>query len=229
MPETALDNPFWSSLATRHAAFAQRAGGAACYPADIAPFLGVARAGAEVEEGSLAGLVGEGGERLLLGMAPTLSAGWTLTALPPLAQMVCDTPMPAVEGPDVIELDGTHRGDVLDLVALVYPHYFRSRTMVLGRYVGIYVDGRLAAMAGERLGTESTREISAVCTHPDFLGRGYARRLMAVLANDHLARGWLPFLHVSQANARALDLYRRGGWRVRREIPFWSLRRGAHR
>ncbi len=220
----ALDNPFWSSLVTRHAGVAQRAGEAACYPADMAPFLGVARADADVE-GALAGLVGEGEERLLLGVAPKLSPAWVLKPFRPLAQMVCETPLAAVDGPEVIELGETHRRDVLDLVALVYPHYFRERTMALGRYVGIYVDHRLAAIAGERLGTDTAREISAVCTHPDFLGRGYARRLMAELARDQLQHGWLPFLHVSQENQRALALYRRTGWRVRREIAFWSLRR----
>ena len=68
----------------------------------------------------------------------------------------------------------------------------RERTLALGRYFGIYVDGRLAAMAGERLATECFQELSAICTHPDFLGRGYARRLTAWLANDVLAAGRTP-------------------------------------
>ncbi len=114
---------------------------------------------------------------------------------------------------------------VLALTALVYPHYFRPRTMQLGRYFGIYEDGRLAAMIGERLGTPAAREMSAICTHPDFLGRGYARRLTAFLANDTLAQGRLPFLHVSHANTRAKQLYKRSGWRIRRDIPFWRLAR----
>jgi len=226
MSAVGLDNPFWSSLASRHAGFAQRAGEAACYPADVAPFLGVASADASVEE-ALGELVGEGEERLLLGVAPRLSPAWQLKAFRPLAQMVREKPLPVVDGPEVIELDQAHRQDVLELVARVYPHYFRPRSMALGRYFGIYAGGRLAAMAGERLGTDSAREISAVCTHPDFLGRGHARRLMAHLANDQLQRGWLPFLHVSQANTRALEIYRRTGWRVRSEIGFWSLRQAV--
>lgn len=224
MSLSALDNPFWSSLATRHAGFARRAGEAACFPADVAPFLGVANADAEVEA-ALDELVGEGEERLMLGIPARLSSRWRVQTFRPLAQMVRETPLDMVEGPEVIELGEAHRQDVLALVALVYPHYFRARTMQLGRYFGIYLEGRLAAMAGERLGTETAREISAVCTHPDFLGRGYARRLMATLANDQLQRGWLPFLHVSQDNAHALEMYRRSGWRMRAELGFWSLRR----
>lgn len=220
----ALDNPFWSALATRHAGMAQRVGDVACYPADVAPFLGVARVDADVED-ALASLVGRGEERLLLGVIPVLSSRWHVQHFRPLAQLVCETPVPVPDGPVVTELGAPHRGDVLDLVGRVYPHYFRPRTMALGRYFGIYVDGRLAAMAGERLGTQRAREISAVCSDPEFSGRGYARRLLAMLANDHLARGWLPFLHVSQDNRRALDLYRSIGWRVRCEIAFASLRR----
>ena len=97
--------------------------------------------------------------------------------------------------------------------------------MLMGRYFGIFEDGRLAAMIGERLGSADTREMSAICTHPDFAGRGHARRLTAMLTNDTLARGSLPFLHVSYANTRAKALYERIGYRLRRDIPFWSLRR----
>lgn len=219
-----LDNPIWSSLASRHAGLARRAGEAARYPADIAPFLGVASADADVQE-ALDELVQAGEEWVMVGVLPRLSSRWRVQAFRPLAQMVRETPLETVDGPEVIELGEAHRQDVLDLVALVYPHYFRTRTMQLGRYLGIYIEGRLAAMAGERLGTDSAREISAVCTHPDFLGRGYARRVMAMLANDQLQRGWLPFLHVSQDNMRALEMYRRSGWQTRTELGLWSLRR----
>jgi predicted GNAT family acetyltransferase len=78
-------------------------------------------------------------------------------------------------------------------------------------------------MAGERLGTAGTRELSAICTHPDSNGRGYARRLLAMLTNDNLERGRMPYLHVSQHNRRAISLYLRAGYQHRRDIPFWSL------
>ncbi|MDQ2701324.1 MAG: GNAT family N-acetyltransferase [Pseudomonadota bacterium] len=80
-------------------------------------------------------------------------------------------------------------------------------------------------MIGERLGSRSQREMSAICTHPDFNGLGYARRLTALLNNDTLAQGRLPFLHVSRENTRALRMYQQLGYRVRRDIPFWSLTR----
>ncbi|GAB2609740.1 GNAT family N-acetyltransferase [Novilysobacter erysipheiresistens] len=220
-----LDNPFWSSLQTRHRAFALHEGDVARYPPELAPFLGVAGADVEVGE-SLASLVAVGESVLLLGIAPgRVPDGFQLEAFADLAQMICTEPLEVIDGPEVIELSETHREDVLALTALVYPHYFRPRTMALGRYFGIYQDGRLAAMIGERLGTDTTREVSAICTHPDFNGRGYARRLTAMLSNDLLARGSLPFLHVSHENRRALQLYQQLGYLHRRDIGFWSLRR----
>lgn len=221
-----LDNPFWSSLRSRHRALAQCIGAAARYPAPYAPFLGVANAQADVA-GALAALLEPGETVYLLGVAPTLPDGWVLEAHGELAQMICTAAIPPIDGPPVIELSDLHRADVLALTALVYPHYFRPRTMELGRYFGIYLDGRLAAMIGERLGMDASQEISAVCTHPDFLGRGYARRLVAQLSNDNLARGRLPFLHVSPQNRRAKRLYEQLGYRLRRDIGFWSLGRAA--
>ena len=225
MHDAELDNPFWSSLRTLHRDIAVQAGQVARYPADHAPFLGVAHAGADVGD-ALETLVAANETVLVLGVAPAVPDGWRLEHLEELAQMVCTEPLEVVDGPDPIELvTPQHREDVLALTALVYPHYFRPRTMDLGRYFGIYEDGRLAAIIGERLGMDAKREMSAICTHPAHLGRGHARRLTALLTNDTLARGHLPFLHVSPRNTRAKDLYERIGYQVRRTIPFWSLRR----
>lgn len=224
-----LDNPIWQSLISRHAAQALRHGNAVRYPAPVAPFLGVARADTDVSA-DLDVLVPSDDTVLLLGVAPAVSDSWSLKHLAMLAQMVCKRPLPEREGPDIVELTAPHRADILTLTALVYPHYFRPRTPELGRYFGIYEpdrngEMRLAAMIGERMGMESWTEISAVCTHPDFNGRGYARRLLAFLSNDVLAQGRTPFLHVSHENARAKELYLQNGYAVRGDIPFWSLRR----
>ncbi|MET0808865.1 MAG: GNAT family N-acetyltransferase, partial [Pseudoxanthomonas sp.] len=196
------------------------------YPADHAPFLGVESAAAVDAAEACAALVGQGETVYLLGAAPeAVPPGWELKAFAPLAQMLCDVPLPVVDGPPVIALAEAHRADVLALTALVYPHYFREHTMAMGRYFGIYEQGRLAAMIGERLGTPRCREMSAICTHPDFNGRGLARRLTAWLGNDCLASGVQPFLHVSHENLRAKALYQQMGYRLRRDIGFWALQR----
>jgi ribosomal protein S18 acetylase RimI-like enzyme len=224
--DAALDNPFWSSLQTVHRGIALRAGeGVARYPAEYAPFLGIAHAGAATRD-ALEALVAQGESVYLIGVAPDpVPTGWRLQAFRPLAQMACESPLAPVDGPEVVALGEHDRDDVLALTALVYPHYFRARTMELGRYFGIRRQGRLAAMVGERLGTDDAREMSAICTHPDFNGLGYARRLTTMLANGTLERGCLPFLHVSHENPRAEGMYERMGFRHRRDIGFWSLSR----
>ena len=220
-----LDNPIWSSLVSRQRAFARGDGdgGVVRYPPDVAPFLGIAR-GADGVDARLAALVSPDETVYLLGARPPRPAGWRSSGPHSLAQMVCEAPVPEVDGPAITPLTDAHRDDVLALTALVYPHYFRPRTMDLGRYFGIYDGGRLAAIIGERMATDEWQEISAVCTHPDFNGRGLARRLLAWLGNDILASGRVPFLHVSNENVRAKALYARNGYRTRVDIDFWSLR-----
>lgn len=224
MTKSELDNPFWSSLQSRHRDIALQAGEVARFPPEFAPFLGVANAHVDAAE-TIANLLAAEESVYLLGIAPTLDNDWQIEAFRPLAQMVCDVPLEIIDGPEVIRLGDQHRADVLELTSRIYPHYFRQRTMDMGRYFGIYQGEKLAAMIGERLGTDDHQEISAVCTDPDFNGRGYARRLLAMLSNDNLERNRLPFLHVSHENARALGMYENMGYRIRRDIPFYSLRR----
>ena len=223
-----LDNPIWESLTSRHRLLALRQSDVARYPAQIAPFLGVAVEGLDAAA-ACESMVPPGDTALLLGSAPSTPPGWELRHLAQLAQMVCPASVEEVDGPQITELTESHRADLLALTALVYPHYFRPRTTDLGRYFGIYQEGRLAAIIGERMGMDEWQEISAVCTHPDFNGRGYARRLLTWLSNDTLQRGRTPFLHVSQQNQRAMRLYEQNGYSMRREIPFWSLRRADDR
>ncbi|RYD16667.1 MAG: GNAT family N-acetyltransferase [Lysobacteraceae bacterium] len=211
-----LDNPVWASLQSDHASFAVRAGQALRYPSDVAPFVGVGRDGISCED---AGRLVDPGELVcFVGHAPVLSPAWNVLQSVTIAQMICSTRLAVADGPRVVELGETHLDDMLALTALVYPHYFRRRTPAMGRYVGLYEDGRLAAMAGERMRLDGHTEISAVCTHPAHAGRGHARRLVAVLANGILAEGRLAFLHVSHDNVRAKQLYERLGFAARADI-----------
>lgn len=216
-----LDNPFWAALGSRHQSLAVTGPGWARYPAEIAPFLGVADADVDLGDA-----LAPGEQVYLLGVLPRIPAGWVLTPFAALAQMVCERPLDVIDGLPILPLlSDADRRDVLELTAQVYPHYFRPRTMDLGRYYGLRVEEQLVAMIGERLGTDHAQELSAICTHPDHLGRGHAQRLTAWLTNATLAQGLLPFLHVSYANTRAKALYDRWGYRVRADLPFWALRR----
>lgn len=219
-----LDNPVWQSLHTRHRGFARVSDGVARYPADVAPFLAVDSPEANHAD-ALAALVEPDESVLIVGPAPVVDAGWNLELLEPIAQMVCEQRIAPAPGAGFIELEARHRDDLLALTALVYPHYFRPRTPDMGRYIGIYDGLKLAAMAGERMGFDGHQEISAVCTHPDYLGRGLAQRLVTELTNASLDAGKLPFLHVSNRNVRAKALYQRLGYVQRIDINLWSLKR----
>jgi GNAT superfamily N-acetyltransferase len=219
----ALDNPLWSSLTTLHRDLALAAGGLVRYPAEVAPFLAMSAAGA-VDPAALAALVAPTETAFMLGPRPVLPAGWVLEDLGVISQLLCEAPLTELPGPPVVELTAAERPAILALAALVYPHYFRPRTPELGRYRGVLGDGRLDAMIGERMALPGLREISAVCTHPERLGRGLARRMLAVATNDLLAHGTTAFLHVSPANTRAVAIYERAGYRRRIDVPFFAVR-----
>jgi predicted GNAT family acetyltransferase len=108
-----------------------------------------------------------------------------------------------------------HSPEMLGLTALTKPGPFDKRTHELGRYVGIFREGKLVAMAGERLKVPGFTEVSAVCTHPEHAGRGYARVLMTEVMQGIWKRGEVPFLHVREDNAAAIKLYERLGFRKR--------------
>ena len=221
-----LDNPIWEALHTHHARFASGDRGAARYAAEVAPFAAVGDADPE-SSAALARLLAPGEQLYGVGPAPAASPGLHVEDHGPLAQMVWTASFSAPSAAKVIQLTAAHLADMLELTALVYPAYFRPRTPEMGRYFGIYDGPRLAAMAGERMHAGSWSEVSAVCTHPDYLGRGLARQLMAEICESILRRGETPFLHVSFANERAKTLYDRLGFAERSAIPYWLVRRST--
>lgn len=116
-------------------------------------------------------------------------------------------------GFEILPLEHQHIAQATELAAVTHPGPFGPRTIELGTYYGCFIGGRLVAMAGERLFTGNLREISGVCTHPDFQGKGLARRLMMKLIGEELQRNETPVLHVRIENAVARGLYYRIGFR----------------
>lgn len=222
----ALDNPVYSSLETGHAHLALSHGAAKRYPAEVAPFAGLR----EVSGAAFADLevLVAPGEivALVTAAAVELPEGWELVRGRFIDQMVCEhAPAPADGAPPpLLELGDADVPEMLVLTELTQPGPFNPRTHDLGRYIGIRVDGRLAAMAGERMRPEGCTEISAVCTHPDFGGRGYARALMRVLMDDAFAAGRRPMLHVKTENG-AKRLYERLGFSVRHAMALTIISR----
>lgn len=216
-----LENPVWAALSGPQACYAEASGDAACYLTDISPFAALADPGSASAWRDLAGLTAEA---LLTGPSLTAGPGWEVTASVPGVQMVGQS-MTGVHDPEAVVLTETDVPEVLDLVERAQPGPFRKRTIALGRYLGIRVDGRLVAMAGERFRLPGWTEVSAVCTDPDFQGRGLGARLTLAVAAGILERGELPFLHAAADNDRALRLYERLGFEPSHDVIFASFRR----
>ncbi|HEU5468862.1 MAG TPA: GNAT family N-acetyltransferase [Steroidobacteraceae bacterium] len=218
----ALDNPVWHSLTTQHAGLAITADGAARYPAAIVPFAAIGEPSPRAAD-QLASLVDDAESVFVVGVAPAPPPGWQLEPKKPVLQMVCKSRAPDIPGPPVRAMTDAEVPDMVALTELVFPGFFRARTLEMGRYCGIYDGARLAAMAGERMRLDGYQELSAVCTHPGYTGRGYAQRLLAILCNSAFDRGFTPFLHVYADNSRAIGVYRKMSFVDRTVLPFWAL------
>ncbi len=224
MHDQLLLNPVWHALRGPQRDFAQRHDTLMRFPASVAPFVAL-RSADSVNPETLLDAVAPGETVDFVGVAPTLDTDWTCAEPEPIAQMHCEQRLIVNTRADIVELDASLVPQMLKLTGLVYPGYFRVRTHELGRYLGIFDHGELVAMAGERMRLGPWVEISAVCTHPEHLGRGYAQALVANLVNAILAGGARPFLHVSTQNARAISVYQRLRFERRGVINVWLAQR----
>jgi ribosomal protein S18 acetylase RimI-like enzyme len=207
-----LENIVWHTLSGPQSRFASGAGAARRYAAGFSPIVGFADP-ADPDFDALVPYCAPGEHFYCDGWFGPVPAAWQLQAETTMFKMTWDGPAPAVPAAcDMVALGPAHAAAALELATLTRPGPFGLRTIELGEYLGIFDGGRLVAMAGERMQAERLREISGVCTHPDFQGRGYARRLMFELIGRQLRRAETPFLHVMRENRGAHDLYERMGF-----------------
>jgi ribosomal protein S18 acetylase RimI-like enzyme len=123
-------------------------------------------------------------------------------------------------------LNDSHIQQMVELARLTKPGPFGERTISFGSYYGFFDNDRLIAMTGQRLHPHEYSEISAVCTHPEHLGKGYAFALVQHQTNLILQQGKIPFLHVRADNARAINLYERIGFKISRPMNFYFMEKG---
>ncbi|HWY56407.1 MAG TPA: GNAT family N-acetyltransferase [Terriglobales bacterium] len=231
-----LDNPIWEALITTHASFAETYKTARRFPREVSMVAGFPEPTPD-NYAALAALVSPGETvGLFLQQAPNPPAPWSLVSSGPLLQMLCEketsaSPAPWSNGtrsiPKFIRLTQSDVPEMLALTKLTKPGPFGPRTHEMGDYFGIRNSEALAAMAGERLRIPGYTEISAVCTHPDHTGHGYASALMSMLMERICGRGELPFLHVRPENTRAVQVYERLGFTKRAALHYVVLRRMA--
>ena len=217
-----LDRPIWHALANRQHGFAQGTALALRFDPAVSPFA----ACRDNEPASLAALAelvpearhaGSPAGRRGAGAAG-LRAGAGRAGRPNAARGV-----PALLEHAAIDLGAADVDEMVELANLTRPGPFLAGTARLGRFVGFRVRGRLAAMVGERLKLGSYTEVSAVCTHPDFRGRGMAAQLSSLVIERILARGERPFLHAFADNHQAIQLYEQLGFTHRCDMNVLAL------
>ena len=220
-----LDRPIWSALTSRHQALSQGNDLAKRFAPSIHPFAATRDASPE----SLAALAGitAPGETLLMLQRDEIPVppGFVLTTEAAGVQMVASGALERIEDDRIERLGEADAVEMLDLATLTKPGPFTLRAQALGEFWGVRENGRLIAMAGERLKQEGLAEVSGVCTHPDARGRGWGRRLTLFVAGKIADRGEQPFLHTYAGNATAIALYEKIGFRLRSRMKVAALTR----
>lgn len=212
----------WNAITTGNRDIALVEGKVGRFRPDIAPFAGMKEMNEENLDRLYAGLPKDSIVALSFPGRTQLDENkWKPVLQYPCCQMVYEAPVSSFTTPQsaLIEpLGNEHIPQMLELTALTRPGPFLQNTILFGNYFGIFVDGRLAAMAGQRMHPVPYLEVSAVCTYPDFRGKGYARAVMLHVMKLIVDNSFIPFLHVLNTNTTAIQLYESIGFRVRREL-----------
>lgn len=216
-----LDNPVWHSLNETHSHFSINYEKLKCYDPGYCPFGGY-KGNGEIAEGinRYAKLTDH---FFIVGNKPKFPTDIVLKNELVCLQMVLDRKIDIVSEEEIIKLNHQYDEALFRLVNLVQPGYFKKKTVQLGDYYGIFKNGTLVAVTGERMKMNDFTELSAIVTHPEQTGRGYAKQLITYVVNKICEEQKIPFLHVAETNTVAISLYRKLGFEIRRKISFWNL------
>lgn len=216
-----LDNPVWQSLTSVDSRLNIGNNRITYLHADISPFVGLAEWTNEMQIKLYKHVPLDRSWSVMIAQPIVFNELWERTFSINLFQMVCRKLAPfTIHDIDCRILNKESIPAMLALTKLTRPGPFTERTIEFGEYQGIFEDNKLVAMAGERLHLDRYTELSAVCTHPDYTGRGYAAYLVSQIATKIYHTGKIPFLHVRFDNERAIKMYQRLGFETRSEMYF---------
>jgi len=215
-----LDNPVWNALISGDAALGTGTGEARYYDRQVSPFAGI-KTYTDKSFETLYQIMPEGVAAFMTPVPVAIPSYWEPVITVAGYQFVFDTTLePAPVTSSLTALTDEHVPQMLELTQLTKPGPFDLRTIRFGQYYGVFDGDKLVAMTGQRMHVFNYSEISAVCTHPDYLGRGYARQLLLHQIQLITAEGKIPFLHVRGDNKRAIEIYKSLGFSIRSEAYF---------
>lgn len=219
--ENKLDNPVWNSLSESHKEFAVEYGSIKFYDPNYGPFGGFIK----VENTAIA--TKEYSDLtdnfFVVGEKPEINSSLKIAKELVCLQMIINEKIQLPIDVEIVKLTLDHNEVLCDLVNLVQPCYFKNKTILLGDYYGIFKDNQLIAITGERMKMNAFTEVSAIITHPDHTGKGYAKQLITHVVNAIFDQGKIPFLHVAETNFGAIALYEKLGFTTRRKMSFWNI------
>lgn len=219
--ESKLDNPVWNSLSESHHEFAIDYNGTKFYNPDYCPFGGFTELETTLEATNQYSALAE--NFFIVGEKPKISDSLEIAKELVCLQMIAHNPIDLQTDNEIVLLTEKHNEELLHLVNLVQPGYFKTKTPRLGNYYGIFKENQLIAITGERMKMNDFIEISAIITHPDHTGKGYAKQLIKHCVNTILSQNKTPYLHVVESNIGAIKLYEKLGFVTRRKISFWNI------
>lgn len=218
-----LDDLAWNALTGRQRRFAVGNDRVLRFQSAVAPFAAMVDA-TPASFDALRELIAEHGPVALTTPDEVeVPAGFSVLRRAMLLQMTCRREPDPAAALEYVRLDARDVPDMVALTTATEPGPFGPRTVELGDYLGVRRDGKLAAMAGERMKIDGYTEISAVCVDPAFRGQGLATGLITLLIAAIRARGETPFLHVLTSNLGAASVYRALGFAGRRELHLTVL------
>ena len=219
--EFKLDNPIYYALLETHKEFCINYDGAKFYNPPYCSF------GSFINTENMVESINQYSKLInnfyVVGEKPNFGSSISLIKNIVCNQMIIQNKIDYEITTEIIKLEEKHYEELFELINLVQPGFFKSKTVALGDYYGIFNNNKLVAVTGKRISMNSFTEVSAVVTHPNYTGRGFAKQLVSFVTNNIFEENKIPILHVAETNVGAINLYEKLGYTTRRKISFWNL------
>ena len=219
-----LDNPCWNALNTGNNNLAEGNEQVKYFPAEVAPFVGLPEWNYNGFKHLYDVIPPQRRIAFMNSTEVKIHGEWDVVDYLVALQMVHTNPAPSLTASSqIVPLLDKDIPQMIALTRMTHPGPFFQRTIEFGNYEGIFNGNELVSMAGQRLHAGEYVEISAVCTHPDHTGKGYASQLISSQIHQIRSASAIPFLHVKDDNLPAIKLYKSLGFEVRKRMHIYSV------